>query len=157
MEKTIRFLGVPLLRKIKNEEETKYLVCNLPLFRKKKKSSIHLQIEWNYHKKELITHIYPHFEKRAENTAFLISCAIKDIANDLKKNFTIKVNCEDFCQSDSETLFAYTGTGKHIIQIPDFSFLNWPECGINDYDSCCCQMIDAGQKKSNLPTIILDW
>ena len=86
------------------------------------------------------------FEERAEKTTQLLFAAIEKVKKHLHKNMIVKVNCQDYVDRNIKILaYSKRSDQTNVIAIPDFSFINWNQCGIDDYDKTCQEIVKASK------------
>lgn len=91
-------------------------------------------------------------QSRQEATMHLLLEAIKTIKYEARQNRRLTFYTSDRPPADqSRPVLSYSAIrgSKNIIAVPDFSFWNWPEVGINDYSQLTAEMIAAGMRPAS--------
>jgi len=106
----------------------------------------HISISYDVFTKSFSIKINKSFEDRAIKTMELLMCAIEKAIPQIKKSFHISVRCSDYVSGD-KMVWAYckSNTQRNVILLPDFSFVNWKETGMDDYEKTCLQISEAGK------------
>lgn len=129
------------------------------------KHAIGLKLGNNYIKIDYIASkdklkIYcPHsFEDRTVKTLEMFMMAFENAKLNIKDDFHIALNCEDFPDGkykNKRTIFAYTkkNTDEETVLMPDFCFLNWKESGMADYEQCWKTMVEESKKEPEHNTL----
>jgi len=112
------------------------------------------------YKNGLLKVVCPHtFEDRGIKTLELFMIAFEKAKARIEGNFCLDIMTEDFpehCISRGNKL-AYSkardSSNEAIIPIPDFSFVNWKETGMDDYERCRIEMMKAGELKPENDTL----
>lgn len=85
------------------------------------------------------------WENRADKTCKLLVEALRNAKVQMNKDLKIRVCIGDY-PLKNQRMMAYSNAdfGK-VISIPDFSFVDWKECGIDDYDGMCDKIYECSQ------------
>lgn len=92
-------------------------------------------------------HLGPGFQSRNEATAHMLLEAVKIIKYQAKRRRRVIVYTNDqppLGRRDRIMAYASTPDSTNVVAIPDFSFWDWPDVGIHDYDAVVADMQAAG-------------
>ena len=85
------------------------------------------------------------WEHRVISDMELFVKAFNLIRDEVDTDFSLDIESGDYSRNQDVLAYAYRGVeGKY--QIPDFSFADWPEVGIINYDDTCKEIEEAGKK-----------
>ena len=89
------------------------------------------------------------FQSRHCATLYLFNMAFGKIRDNIRKSFKMNIFTDDVAYTDTETVFAYSSPKgeKDVILIPDYSFVDWREVGINNHNNTCHEIAKAGENK----------
>lgn len=88
-------------------------------------------------------------QSRQEATAHLLLEALKTIKYEARRNRRLVIYTTDRPPPDpGRPVMSYSALAgsRNVIAVPDFSFWNWPDVGIEDYPQVAGQMIAAGAR-----------
>ena len=111
------------------------------------KSRTHDLIHVQYTKKNdyLLLGAEKGWEHRIISDIELFVKAFNLIRDEVDSDFSLDIESGDYSKDPNVLAYAYRDVvGKY--QIPDFSFADWPEVGIINYDNTCKEIEEAGKK-----------
>ncbi len=90
------------------------------------------------------------YETRNAATVHLLVEAIARVKSELAQSFRLPIFTDDFVRRPPATgHFAYCADDQqtNTVAIPDFMFWNWPQVGIDDYETTVESILAAGQRE----------
>lgn len=86
-------------------------------------------------------------QNRNEATAHMLLEAVKTTKYKLRQDKRLIICTDDRPPEDSEPMMCYAPSPdmRNRIAIPDFTFWDWPDVGIDDYPSLTAAMVEAGK------------
>ncbi|MCF0232630.1 MAG: hypothetical protein HUJ63_10300, partial [Enterococcus sp.] len=154
--RSLRIFNIVILTRISNDRCAKFKLFNIPIFGKTIKSATPkpikkdtVSISYNASRKELtiITTPSPLCSYMA-NSCYLFLLAWDKIKENIAKNFSVDIYCEDVPKTMNENTFYISAPNNpRITLIPDPMFNRWVEVGIFDHDTTCRKIEEKGANK----------
>ncbi len=95
------------------------------------------------------------FEHRNNKTASMVLEAFRLADNNINNDFSVKLYTGDSYEKNKRILaYSKKGDQSEIIPIPDFSFVDWKECGIDRYDVVCNKLLEEASKEPEHDTLL---
>lgn len=154
-KRTIRFLGLPVIKIKEKQTSTKYSVLGIPVYRKKKKtvplqtpSGSEMKLSFDVNARSFSITDYGAIEIRNISMFHLLAIAMTRIRMQLPKSFDLTIKTADYAGTNEQyAAFCRTDEQQNVILIPDFTFDGWATIGVYSYK----QLIDEIVARSKEP------
>ncbi len=154
-KRTIRFLGLPVVKIKEKQSSTKYSVLGIPVYRKKKHivpthtpSGSEMKLSFDVNTRSFSITDYGAIEIRNISMFHLLAIAMTRIRMQLPKSFDLIIKTADYAGTNEQyAAFCRTDEQQNVILIPDFTFDGWATIGVYSYK----QLIDEIVARSKEP------
>ncbi len=111
----------------------------------KNQTSEMIHVQYNKKDDYLLIGAKKGWEHRVVSCIEMFIKAFDLIRNEVDTDFTLDIETGDFSRNPNVLAYAYRGVDSKYL-IPDFTFADWPEVGIINYDNTCKEIEEAGKK-----------
>lgn len=115
-------------------------------------------IKFRYNKKQdsLKIKLYGNCPDGESKTAIMLLEAFEKVHYDIKHDVKMNVSCHDLCRVKKAKMYCYCKkeTSSNLILIPDFSYINWREAGVGNYNEILEKMLELSKKPPKYDKLI---